>query len=222
VTIRTLLAVALAVLVSAVARADNWPNWRGPANNGICNETGLPASFGESKNLLWKLPLPGKGSSTPIIWGDRIFLTASENRDLILLCAGTNGKVLWKRKLATETKAVIRKDESNEASASASTDGKHVFAYVATGDLACLDFEGNQVWKINIQQKYGAFSIQHGMHVTPLLTMTASTCRSFTTTAASRGPTGSSPSTRQRARKCGRRAARAMPSARAARRTPPR
>src|SRR5262249_27387184 len=161
--------LCLLALCAGRARSENWPSWRGPDNNGISRETRLPVQWSETKNLVWKLPLPGKGGSTPVIWGDRIFLTGGDNNDLVLLCIGTDGKPLWKRKLATAVRLVIKKDEANEASASPSTDGKHVYAFVASGDFACFDFEGNEIWKFNIQERYGRFRIQHGMHSTPLL-----------------------------------------------------
>lgn len=161
------LAVFVMLSVPAFARADNWPSWRGPDGNGISKETGLPTTWSETKNVAWKLTLPGKGSSTPIIWGDRIFLTAADNSNLVLLCIGTEGKVLWSRKLAAGTAAKLR--EGNQASSTPCTDGKHVFAYVGTGHVACFDFAGNEIWKFNAQERYGRFSIQHGMHVSPLL-----------------------------------------------------
>jgi outer membrane protein assembly factor BamB len=161
-------ATCVALVWVAFARADNWPYWRGPENNGISKETGLPAVWGEGKHMAWKLPLPGKGGSTPVVWGDRIFLTGGE-KDLFLMCVSTDGKELWKRKLATPVRTAIRRDEANEASSSPSTDGKHVYTYTGTGDLACFDFDGKEVWKFNVQQRYGRFQIQHGMHTTPLL-----------------------------------------------------
>jgi outer membrane protein assembly factor BamB len=151
------------------ARGENWPSWRGPDNNGISRATGLPTTWSADKNILWKLPLPGKGGSTPVIWGDRIFLTAGANKDLWLLCVATDGKQLWQRKIGSAGRAAIRGDEGNEASASPSTDGKLVYVFVGSGDCACFDFDGNEVWKFNAQQRYGAFRIQHGMHSTPLL-----------------------------------------------------
>jgi outer membrane protein assembly factor BamB len=165
----TLACRLLAALCAAPALADNWPQWRGPDNDGVCRETNLPANWGEGKNMAWKLPLPGLAGSTPVIWGDRIFLTSGEGRDLVLLCAGTDGKVLWKRKLGTAGRTSIRGGEANEASASPSTDGKHVWAFVGSGDFACFDFDGKEVWHFNAQERYGRFRIQHGLHTTPLL-----------------------------------------------------
>jgi outer membrane protein assembly factor BamB len=155
--------------IGTLARGDHWPQWRGPDNTGIAKETGLPSTWSEKANIAWKLPLPGKAGSTPVIWGDRIFLTSGKNNNLVLLCISTDGKIVWERPLATAARLAIKKDEANEASASPSTDGKHVYTFVGTGDAACFDFAGNEVWKFNAQQRYGKFSIQHGVHISPLL-----------------------------------------------------
>jgi outer membrane protein assembly factor BamB len=167
---RRLLAAGCLLLAAAAAtRADNWPQWRGPDNNGISRETNLPSHWGDKQNIAWKVPMPGVGGSTPVIWGDNIFLTSGEGRDLVLLCLGTDGKTRWKRTLGTAGRTAIRRDEANEASASPSTDGKYVYAFVGSGDFACFDFKGNAIWKFNAQERYGRFRIQHGMHTTPLL-----------------------------------------------------
>lgn len=152
----------------SLAQADQWPQWRGPTSDGISKETGVPIEWSESKNVLWKAPMPGMGGSTPIVWGERIFLTSADAKDLVLLCLSTEGKELWRRKLGTGDRRYFR-GEGNDASASPSTDGKHVYCFFGTGDLACFDLEGNEVWKCNAQERYGNFRIMHGMHVTPLL-----------------------------------------------------
>src|SRR6516162_4680441 len=78
--------------------ASNWPNWRGPGGQGCSDDTRVPLTWSESTNLAWKTPLPGHGNSSPIVWGDRIFLTAASNggRERWLMCirAG-DGKMLW-------------------------------------------------------------------------------------------------------------------------------
>jgi outer membrane protein assembly factor BamB len=153
---------------AALAVADNWPQWRGPENNGIAKETKLPTEWSATKNVAWTLTLPGMGGSTPVVWGERIFLTSADGNDMVLLCVGTDGKPIWKRKLGTGGKK-FRGDEGNEASASPCTDGTHVWAFVGTGDFACFDFEGKEIWKFDAQERYGKFRIQHGMHTTPLL-----------------------------------------------------
>jgi outer membrane protein assembly factor BamB len=162
-----LLAACLLVL-PLPARADNWPQWRGPRGDGVSKETNLPTRWSATENIAWKLPLPGMGGSTPIVWGDRLFLTCEDGRDLVLLCVSTGGKELWKRKIGSG-RFRARTDEGNWASPSPSTDGKHVFTFVGSGDCACFDFDGKEVWKFNAQERYGRFRIQFGMHSTPVL-----------------------------------------------------
>lgn len=166
------LALTLAqLLFTAPAPAinpPNWPEWRGPYHDGISKETGLPTTWDAKKNVVWKLPMPGMGTATPAVWGDRIFVTSADGDDLVLLCASTAGKELWRRKLGSG-RVRARNDEGNGASASPCTDGKHVYAFVGTGDLACFDFGGKEVWKFNAQERYGKFRIQFGMHSTPVL-----------------------------------------------------
>lgn len=169
-TTRALIAALLCCGAAAGSLwADNWPAWRGPEQNGISKETKLPTKWSAKDNIAWKLDLPGIGSSTPIIWGDKIFLTSAENKsDLVLMCISTEGKVIWKKAISSGSK-MFRSDEGNSASPTPCTDGKHVFAYVGTGDFACFDFDGNKIWSFNAQERYGKFSIQHGMHTTPVM-----------------------------------------------------
>lgn len=169
VTIPALLLAALHASAGTI-RAENWPQWRGPHNNGISGETGLPAKWSKTDNVLWRLPLPGPGGATPVVWGDRIFLTSvgEDNEKLLLICANTEGKVLWQQSLGTGNR-VARTDEGNYASPSPSTDGKHVWAFAGSGVLGCFDFSGKEVWKFNVQDRYGKFIIQFGMSSTPVL-----------------------------------------------------
>src|SRR5262249_43568675 len=167
--VRSLIAVVVMAMPSVAAlEAGNWPQWRGPNNDGQSTETNLPAEWSDTKNILWKLPLPGMSGATPAIWGERIFLASEDGEEVGLLCVSTAGKELWKKKLATG-KARFRVDEGNQASPSPSTDGKNVFAFTGTGDFACFDLDGKEIWRFNAQERYGQFRIQHGMHVTPLL-----------------------------------------------------
>ena len=160
---------ALTVLsFSCLARAENWPRWRGPRNDGTSQETNLATTWSKTENIAWRMPLPGPAGATPVVWGDRIFLTSAKDQDLVLICADTSGKQLWERQIGTGDQAV-RGDEGNAASPSPATDGQHVWAMMSTGDLACYDFAGNQTWKINLQEQYGKFRIQFGMTSTPLL-----------------------------------------------------
>jgi outer membrane protein assembly factor BamB len=152
---------------SGSSHAENWPNWRGPNYDGISHESNLPTTWSENSNVLWKLEMPGMGGSTPAVWDKHIFLTRQDGDNLVLVCASTDGKLLWKRQIGSNRP--IRGDEGNGASPSPSTDGKHVFVFVGSGQLACFDFDGNEIWKFNAQDRYGRFQTQHGMHTTPLL-----------------------------------------------------
>ncbi len=160
--------VVLFTFVSAAARGENWPQWRGPNNDGISHETGLPSKWSKTDGVAWRLALPGYAGATPVVWGDRIFLTSAEGDDLVLMGVTTSGKQLWKQTMGAGNHNV-RGDEGNSASPSPSTDGKHVWAMMATGDLGCYTVAGKQVWKFNLQDRYGKFDIQFGMTSTPVL-----------------------------------------------------
>jgi outer membrane protein assembly factor BamB len=166
---RTFLAAPfLLVGLCAFARADNWPQWRGLDNNGISKEKNLPTEWDESKNVVWKIKMPGWAGSTPAVWGDHIFLTADDGKELALVCVSTKGEELWKKKVGNSDGKRFNKD-GNYASPSPSTDGTHVYCYFGTGDLACFNFDGKEIWKADIQARYGRFKIQWGMHTSPLL-----------------------------------------------------
>jgi outer membrane protein assembly factor BamB len=165
---RRLLSLPALLLLTAPAPADNWPQWRGPKNDGHSAEKGLPEKWSETENVVWKAKLPGPGAGTPCVWDDRIFLTAVDGTDLVVFCVGTDGKEKWKKAIGTGNKAA-RGDEGNSASASCSTDGKLVYAFVGDGTLAALDFDGAVKWKVDTQAKYGKFAIQFGAHWTPVL-----------------------------------------------------
>lgn len=156
--------------IPAMAAESHWPNWRGPHGDGISGEQNVPQQWDREKNVRWRLPLPGPAGATPVVWGDRIFLTSvgENDDDLLLLCANTAGKLLWTRKVGGGNEAV-RGDEGNFASPSPSTDGEHVVTFMANGLLACYDMQGNEIWKKDMQQEYGAFDIQFGLSSTPLL-----------------------------------------------------
>ncbi len=163
----TNLVFALSLVFPNWAVADNWPQWRGNSLNSLSNEVGLPDALGP-KTLLWKFEMPGPGGSSPIVWEDRIFVASVDGSGLALLCVTIDGKLKWKKTLQGETR-VIRMDNSNGASPSPVTDGRHVWVMLTPGIVHCFDFDGNLVWKRDLQQEYGKFAIQFGMTSTPLL-----------------------------------------------------
>jgi outer membrane protein assembly factor BamB len=162
---------AVVLCVASPSVAENWPQWRGPNNDGVSSEKNLPAKWSDKDKVLWKLEMPGVGSSTPAIWGDKIFLTSQDSSDIVVICVGTNGKEIWKKVLDTSVAKKGRMGEANEvlASASPSTDGKHVWAFTGAGNLACYDVDGKEIWKFDVKKRYGQFLNQYGMHSTPAL-----------------------------------------------------
>ncbi len=162
------LLAGLTLIFATSANAENWPQWRGAKLDGISHETGLPQTWSKTENVVWRAELPGPAGATPVVWDDHIYLTSAEGTDLVLLAFGTDGKQLWKQVLAHDNKAV-RGDEGNYASPSPSTDGKHVWAMMGTGDIGCYTPDGREVWHFNLQDRYGKFDIQFGMASTPVL-----------------------------------------------------
>ena len=158
----------LAALIFA-APAGEWPQWRGPAGDGVAAAgANPPAEWAADKNVLLKIALPGPGASTPCISGGKVFFTAQAPNEIVLLCLNeSDGKIRWSRPLGAGA-GKFRNDEGNLASASCCTDGKRVFAFAGNGTLAAFDFAGAEVWKIDCQKQYGEFAIQFGAHWTPV------------------------------------------------------
>jgi outer membrane protein assembly factor BamB len=159
-----------AMTTGAAARGDNWPQWRGANRDGICRETNVPVKFSKTENLAWRLPLPNRAGSTPVVWGERIFLTSPAEDDdaLLLICVNTAGEVVWKKEMGKGNRNA-RSTEGNSAAPSPSTDGTHVWAFFGTGVLGCYGVGGHEVWKFNVQDRYGKLIIQFGMTSTPVL-----------------------------------------------------
>ena len=157
------------VLLPAVTFAENWGSWRGPTQNGISTETGVPTEWSKEKNVAWRVALPGPAGATPVVWDDRVFLTSVDGDKLVLLCFSTkDGGELWRREISVGNKDV-RGDEGNSASPSPITDGKHVWTFMASGPLACFTVDGEPVWDFDVQERYGKFRIAFGMSSTPVL-----------------------------------------------------
>jgi len=166
-----LLSVVTALLLSVSATeilADNWAQWRGPTGNSICRESDVPVRWSRTENVAWRFPLPGPAGATPAVWDDRIFLTSIDGSELVLICVSTGGEELWRRTIGDGNKDA-RGDEGNSASPSPCTDGKYVWSMMATGEIGCFDFDGNEIWKLDLQERYGKFKIQFGMTSTPIL-----------------------------------------------------
>lgn len=150
-----------------IAFAENWPQWRGPNLNGISNEKNLPVRWSPEENITWKLAMPGFSGSTPIIWGNLIFINVAEGDDLALWCVDrTKGAMLWKKPLSGGN---VKMRKQNMSSPSPVTDGQNVWVMTGTGILKGFDFKGNELWARDIQKDYGRFGLNHGYASSPLL-----------------------------------------------------
>jgi outer membrane protein assembly factor BamB len=138
-----------------------WTHWRGPSGQGYSEDTQVPLTWSESQNLLWKTPLPGRGNSSPILHGERIFLTASskDGYERYVLCVNrADGKLLWQRTASKGVPPGKTHNWNGYASASCTTDGERVYAFFGTPGLFCYDGEGNLVWK----HSFGIFTSETG------------------------------------------------------------
>jgi outer membrane protein assembly factor BamB len=164
-------ALAALFLAAVTALAQNWPQWRGPDGNGVAAAGQYPVTFSATNDLLWKSVLPGKGGSTPIVWGDRIALTSAVGEGTNGLdgvhCFDWSGKPLWSVTLGKQRPGRHRRGSGS--CPSMVTDGSRLFAYFKSGTLAALDFDGKVLWKTNLQELYGKDSLNWDLGTSPVL-----------------------------------------------------
>jgi outer membrane protein assembly factor BamB len=194
-SVRLALTVVALLPVACAQAQDNWPQWRGLSGNRVSRATNLPTTWKLTENVVWKTPLPSWSAGTPVIWGDRIFVTspttteagqppAAQERGrrggggygggrspggpkLLLICISRkDGKQLWAREL-DEGNQIYNKQ--NSSSPSPVTDGKHVWAVTGTGAVTAFDMQGNQIWQHHLQREYGRFGLNWGYASSPLL-----------------------------------------------------
>jgi outer membrane protein assembly factor BamB len=167
---RVITAGFFSSIAIATLSAENWPQWRGPSMNGISSEKGLPLKWSTEENIAWKVPMPGRSGSTPIIWNETIFLnigTADGAGDLELWALNRNdGKIMWKGPIAGGNH-IERKQ--NMSSPSPVTDGRTVWVMTGVGVLKAFDFKGKELWARDIQKDYGRFGLNWGYASSPLL-----------------------------------------------------
>ena len=164
---RVTIAVLAAMTLATQTFAQNWPNWRGPTRNGVSTES-VPVEWDTEKNISWKRPMPAWTGSTPVIWGELIFLNVAVDEESIeLWCLDRNtGQPIWKKFLSDGNR---RLRKQNMSSPSPVTDGEHVWIMTGTGILRAFDFEGSELWMRDIQADYGPFGLNWGYASSPLL-----------------------------------------------------
>ncbi len=145
---RLFAALVLACAALSTARADNWPAWRGPTGQGSTAETKLPLKWSAKENVKWKIDLPDAGNSTPIVWGDFVYLTQAtdkgKTRSLWCLNRKTGAKV-WDKSVAFTGKEQIH-GTNTYCAASPVTDGERVIVFHGSAGLHCYDMKGNVKW----------------------------------------------------------------------------
>ncbi|MCI0694827.1 PQQ-like beta-propeller repeat protein [candidate division KSB1 bacterium] len=196
-----LLIIMAAVAVALPARGQDrngasaehyWPQWRGPLGTGVAPHANPPVEWSESKNIRWKIALPGSGHSTPIVWGDRIFITTAvpygealqpkysdasgahdilpithRHRFMVIAVSRRDGKILWERIVREEIPHEGAHYTASLASNSPVTDGEHLFAFFGSYGLYCLDLNGKLLWKTDLGDMQALHS--HGEGSSPAL-----------------------------------------------------
>jgi outer membrane protein assembly factor BamB len=153
---------------SAVAgQTADWPHWRGPDAAGSIANGKYPIRF-SATNYTWKAELPGKGCSTPVVWSRQIFLTAPVEGQDAALAFSWEGKPLWRTKLGTETPG--KRQNSSGSNPSPTTDGKSLFVYFKSGNLAALDLSGKLLWQTNLVAGFGPENLFWDQGASPVLT----------------------------------------------------
>jgi outer membrane protein assembly factor BamB len=184
----TLMIVGLCTAAAAAGSGaggvqDSWPQWRGPLGTGVAPDARPPVEWSDTKNIRWKTVLPGRGNSSPVVWGDRIFLTTAipygeavrpglperpgahdnlaltRHHEFVVLAVNRrDGKILWQRTVHKDLPHEAGHVTGSLASASPTTDGERVYASFGSNGLYCLDADGNLLW----QKSLGQMHSKHG------------------------------------------------------------
>ena len=141
-----------------------WPQWRGPEANGVSRAAEPPVAWAEGKNIRWKIPLPGRGASTPIVWGDRVYVSTAvpvggtdhraRHRFVVMAVNRKDGKVAWEQTAKQEAPHEgTHQDYGTMASSSAVTDGEHVIASFESRGIFAYDMQGRPAWQKDLGDK---------------------------------------------------------------------
>ncbi len=163
-----LLVGALFVVLAPSANAQEWTRFRGPNGTGEVEDSTLPAKFTEA-DFNWKIELPGIGHSSPVLWGNRLYVSGTKNNGevRILLCLNaTDGSTYWTKEFPGSVQKIHK--QSSFASSTAAVDKENVYFAVATADrynVFALTHEGKEVWQVDL----GPFVSQHGFGTSPIV-----------------------------------------------------
>lgn len=165
---KTVVGLALAIAPMPLLEAEDWPQFRGPTGQGISTETGLPLEWGAERGVAWRTPIPGKGWSSPIVHGERVFVTTAtgEGRSFRLLSLDrVTGEVLWDLEVFQQKLESKMRPANSHATPTPVTDGRHTYVLAFDGSIAAVTNDGTIAWT---NRDYPFFS-QHGLAVSPRL-----------------------------------------------------
>jgi len=158
--------VAFTLLLSLPALAANWPGWRGDGS-GVSPEKHLPVAWSATQNVAWSSLLPGEGNSSPVVWGDRIYLTTAldKGKTRAVLCLDVkDGRLVWQKNLPAE-RAPVTDSKNGYASPTPVTDGVNLYAFFDSPGLTALDLAGNVLWTHDL----GPFVNSYNQAASPVL-----------------------------------------------------
>jgi outer membrane protein assembly factor BamB len=144
-----------------------WSRWRGPSGQGVVDDAGYPDRWSATDNIVWRTAVPGNGNSSPVVWGDRIFLTTGQTggrRLSILAFRRSDGELLWETDVAPGGREYVH-PKNGPAAATPVTDGERVYASFGSRGLVAVDFDGNRLWHAEV----GQIDNYHGPAGSPLL-----------------------------------------------------
>ena len=147
---------------------NSWPGWRGPVSAGSTASGSYASGWADGKNILWTAPLPGKGCSTPVVWGESIFITVPIEGEDGIMAFDWKGKVRWQSRMG-KTRGGKHRNGSG-ANPSPVTDGQYIFAYYRSGNFAGLDINGKVLWKTNLQKRFGEDTLYWDIGTSPVVT----------------------------------------------------
>jgi len=152
---------------------ENWAEWRGPRRNGVSEATNLPEKWSAKEGVQWTTELPGRGTSSAIVWNDLVCITAADGpKQSDLHVMGLNladGKIRWHAKLWGTAPTLHHGTKSDMATPTPATDGRNVYAFFGTGDVFALDMHGRLVWQRSLADEFGPFENRFGHTSSPLI-----------------------------------------------------